>query len=113
LVLKWIENDVGGLAKMETINNAKAALLYDYIDASGFYKNPVNPPDRSIMNVTFTSPNEALDKKFCAEAAAAGFVNLKGHRSVGGMRASIYNAMPSEGVAKLVDFMKQFAAANA
>ncbi|MEG1322132.1 MAG: 3-phosphoserine/phosphohydroxythreonine transaminase [Ruthenibacterium sp.] len=113
LVLKWIENDVGGLAKMEAVNNAKAALLYDYIDASGFYKNPVNPPDRSIMNVTFTAPNEALDKQFCAEAAAAGFVNLKGHRSVGGMRASIYNAMPSEGVAKLVDFMKQFAAKNA
>ena len=112
LVLQWLENDVGGLAKMEERNNAKAKVLYDYIDASGFYKNPVNKPDRSIMNVTFTSPSEELDKKFCAAAAAAGFVNLKGHRSVGGMRASIYNAMPAEGIDKLVVFMKKFAEEN-
>ena len=113
LVLKWIETEVGGLANMETRNNAKAKLLYDYLDGSSFFSNPVNKPDRSIMNVTFTSPSPELDKKFCAEAAAAGFVNLKGHRSVGGMRASIYNAMPAEGVEKLVEFMKQFEADNA
>ena len=98
---------------MEARNNAKAKLLYDYLDGSSFFSNPVNKPDRSIMNVTFTSPSPELDKKFCAEAAAAGFVNLKGHRSVGGMRASIYNAMPAEGVEKLVEFMKQFEADNA
>lgn len=113
LVLKWIETEVGGLANMEARNNAKAKLLYDYLDGSSFFSNPVNKPDRSIMNVTFTSPSPELDKKFCAEAAAAGFVNLKGHRSVGGMRASIYNAMPAEGVEKLVEFMKQFEADNA
>lgn len=113
LVLKWIETEVGGLANMEARNNAKAKLLYDYLDDSSFFSNPVNKPDRSIMNVTFTSPSPELDKKFCAEAAAAGFVNLKGHRSVGGMRASIYNAMPAEGVEKLVEFMKQFEADNA
>ena len=113
LVLKWIENEIGGLEKMEAINNAKAAVLYDYIDASGFYANPVHKPDRSIMNITFTSPSEALDSKFCKEATAAGFANLKGHRSVGGMRASIYNAMPSEGVDALVAFMKKFAQENA
>lgn len=113
LVLKWIENEVGGLGKMELRNNAKAAMLYDYIDASNFYKNPVEKPFRSIMNVTFTAPNGDLDKAFCKQAEAAGFVNLKGHRSVGGMRASIYNAMPAEGVAALVEFMRQFAAANA
>ncbi|MEG1176471.1 MAG: 3-phosphoserine/phosphohydroxythreonine transaminase [Ruthenibacterium sp.] len=113
LVLKWIENEVGGLAEMEKRNNAKAALLYDYLDASAFFQNPVNKPDRSIMNVTFTSPNAELDKKFCAESTAAGFVNLKGHRSVGGMRASIYNAMPAEGVASLVEFMRKFEKENA
>lgn len=113
LVLKWIENEVGGLAEMERRNNAKAKLLYDCIDTSGFYTNPVNKPDRSIMNVTFTTPNEELDKKFCTQATAAGFVNLKGHRSVGGMRASIYNAMPVEGVTELVNFMQKFAAENA
>lgn len=113
LVLKWIENDVGGLAEMEKRNNAKAALLYDYLDSSNFFHNPVEKEFRSIMNVTFTSPSPELDKKFCAEAAEAGFVNLKGHRSVGGMRASIYNAMPYEGVEKLVAFMKRFEADNA
>ena len=112
LVLKWIENEVGGLAAMEARNNAKAKLLYDFLDASEFFTNPVNPADRSIMNVTFTSPSPELDKKFCAAAAEAGFVNLKGHRSVGGMRASIYNAMPAEGVEQLVAFMKEFEKAN-
>lgn len=112
LVLKWIENEVGGLAEMEKRNNAKAAVLYDYIDGSNFYKNPVHKPDRSIMNVTFTSPSEELDKAFCSAATKAGFINLKGHRSVGGMRASIYNAMPAQGIDKLVCFMKEFAAQN-
>lgn len=112
LVLKWIENEVGGLAEMEKRNNAKAKLLYDFLDASEFFKNPVDPADRSVMNVTFTSPSPELDKKFCAEAAEAGLVNLKGHRSVGGMRASIYNAMPAEGVEKLVAFMREFERAN-
>ena len=113
LVLKWIENDIGGLANMEKNNNEKAALLYDYLDSQSFYKAPVQKEYRSIMNVTFTSPSPELDAKFCAEAAKQGFVNLKGHRSVGGMRASIYNAMPKEGVAKLVELMKAFAAENA
>lgn len=113
LVLDWIENQVGSLAEMEKRNNAKAAVLYDYLDSQEFFKNPVEKEFRSIMNVTFTSPTPELDKKFCAEAAAAGFVNLKGHRLVGGMRASIYNAMPAEGVAKLVQFMEDFRKANA
>ena len=112
LVLKWIENEVGGLAVMEQRNNAKAKLLYDFLDASEFFTNPVEPAFRSIMNVTFTSSSPELDKKFCREAAEAGFVNLKGHRSVGGMRASIYNAMPAEGVEQLVAFMKEFEQAN-
>ncbi len=110
LVLKWIEEEVGGLAAMEARNNEKAALLYNYLDSQDFYKNPVNKPDRSIMNVTFTSPTPDTDALFCAEAAKAGFVNIKGHRLVGGMRASIYNAMPREGIVELVAFMKQFAA---
>lgn len=108
LVLHYIEDEVGGLAAMEQINNEKAALLYDYLDASAFFANPVEKQYRSIMNVTFTSPSEELDKLFCTEAAQQGFVNLKGHRLVGGMRASIYNAMPRAGVAGLVDFMKEF-----
>ncbi len=112
LVLKWIENEVGGLAEMEKRNNAKAKMLYDFLDGSEFFTNPVNPADRSVMNVTFTSPSPELDKKFCAEAAEAGFVNLKGHRSVGGMRASIYNAMPAEGGEKLVAFMQEFERTN-
>lgn len=112
LTLKYIENEVGGLAEMEKRNNAKAALLYDYLDGQEFYKNPVQKEFRSIMNVTFTSPDPETDKKFCAAAAQAGFVNLKGHRLVGGMRASIYNAMPAEGVAKLVQFMDDFAKQN-
>ena len=113
LVCHWIEDEVGGLDKMLEHNEKKAAILYDYLDSQSFFKNPVEKDSRSLMNVTFTSPNPDMDKKFCAEAAAAGFVNLKGHRSVGGMRASIYNAMPIEGVEKLVEFMKKFAAENA
>ncbi len=112
LTLRWIEEVVGGLDKMEEINNRKANILYDYLDSQDFFNNPVEKKDRSIMNVTFTSPNADLDAKFCKEAAQAGFVNLKGHRLVGGMRASIYNAMPEEGIVKLVEFMKNFAQAN-
>ena len=113
LVLKYLENDIGGLANMQKINEAKAKVLYDYLDGQDFFTNPVEHRYRSTMNVTFTSPNADLDKKFCAEAAEAGFVNLKGHRLVGGMRASIYNAMPTEGVDKLVDFMEKFRKENA
>ena len=113
LVLKYLENDIGGLANMQKINEAKAKVLYDYLDGQDFYNNPVEHRYRSTMNVTFTSPNPDMDKKFCAEAAEAGFVNLKGHRLVGGMRASIYNAMPAEGVDKLVDFMEKFRKENA
>jgi phosphoserine aminotransferase len=113
LVLKYLENDIGGLANMQKINEAKAKVLYDYLDGQEFFTNPVEHRYRSTMNVTFTSPNPDMDKKFCAEAAEAGFVNLKGHRLVGGMRASIYNAMPAEGVDKLVDFMEKFRKENA
>ncbi len=108
LVLDYLEHEVGGLEKMQQINEAKAKVLYDYLDSQSFYTNPVEPRYRSTMNVTFTSPDADTDKRFCAEAAAAGFVNLKGHRLVGGMRASIYNAMPPEGVDKLVAFMEAF-----
>ena len=113
LVLKYLENDIGGLANMQKINEAKAKVLYDYLDGQEFFTNPVEHRYRSTMNVTFTSPDPDLDKKFCAEAADAGFVNLKGHRLVGGMRASIYNAMPAEGIDKLVDFMEKFRKENA
>ena len=113
LVLKYLENDIGGLANMQKINEAKAKVLYDYLDGQDFFQNPVEHRYRSTMNVTFTSPDPDMDKKFCAEAAEAGFVNLKGHRLVGGMRASIYNAMPPEGIDKLVDFMEKFRKENA
>ncbi len=112
LVLQWIENEMGGLEQMEKYNNEKASVLYNFIDESSFYNNPVNKADRSIMNVTFTSPSEELDKKFCSESEKAGFINLKGHRSVGGMRASIYNAMPIQGVKDLVEFMAKFEKEN-
>ena len=113
LVLDYLEHEVGGLAAMQQINEAKAKVLYDYLDSQDFYKNPVEHRYRSTMNVTFTSPDTDIDKKFCAEAAAAGLVNLKGHRLVGGMRASIYNAMPPAGIDKLVEFMEAFRKANA
>lgn len=112
LVLEWIQNEIGGLEKMKERNAAKAKVLYDFIDSSKLFQNNVNPEDRSMMNVTFVTGDADLDKKFCKEAAEAGFVNLKGHRSVGGMRASIYNAMPLAGVQTLVDFMKQFETEN-
>lgn len=107
LVLEWIEK-LGGLEEMKRRNEAKAKILYDFIDSSKMFSNPVRPCDRSLMNVTFVTESDELNKKFVAEAAQAGFVNLKGHRSVGGMRASIYNAMPIEGVEQLVEFMKEF-----
>ncbi len=111
LVFKWLKEQ-GGLAAMAERNRAKAALLYDYIDGSGFYRNPVEVSARSWMNVPFTLPREALDAAFLKESEAAGLLALKGHRAVGGMRASIYNAMPLAGVQALVDFMKDFAKRN-
>ena len=108
LVLEWLKNDIGGLANMKKINEEKAGLLYDFLDSSSLFKGTVVKKDRSLMNVPFITGNEEADARFVKEAAAAGFVNLKGHRSVGGMRASIHNAMPVEGVKKLVDFMREF-----
>lgn len=108
LVLEWIEKEIGGLENMNAINKEKAALLYNFLDESKLFKATVSGKDRSLMNIPFITGNEDLDKAFVAESKAAGFVNLKGHRSVGGMRASIYNAMPKEGVEKLVAFMKDF-----
>ncbi|MBR4910838.1 MAG: 3-phosphoserine/phosphohydroxythreonine transaminase [Clostridia bacterium] len=112
LVFKWIKK-LGGLEEMKKINEKKAKILYDFLDSSKLFKGTVVPEDRSLMNVPFITGNEELDAKFVAEAKAAGFVNIKGHRSVGGMRASIYNAMPVEGVEKLVEFMKKFEEENA
>jgi phosphoserine aminotransferase len=111
LVFKWLRRQ-GGLAAMEQRNRAKAQLLYGTIDGSGFYRNPVDPACRSWMNVPFLLPRAELEKPFAAEAARAGLTNLEGHRSVGGMRASIYNAMPLEGVQALCDFMREFARRN-
>ena len=111
LVYEWIL-ELGGLEKMKERNEKKAKILYDYLDSQDYYKAPVEKESRSMMNVTFVTGNPELEKKFAKEAAEYGLVNLKGHRSVGGMRASIYNAMPIEGVEKLVKFMKEFAANN-
>lgn len=108
LVLRWIEEEIGGLAAMKERNEQKAKLLYDYLDTSKLFHNPVTPKDRSMMNVTFVSGDQELDAQFVKEAKEQGLINIKGHRSVGGMRASIYNAMPYEGVEKLVAFMKAF-----
>ena len=113
LVLEWIKDEIGGLDKMQELNEKKAKLLYDFLDNSKLFKGTVVPEDRSLMNVPFVTGNEELDAKFVKESTAAGFVNLKGHRSVGGMRASIYNAMPLEGVEKLVAFMQKFEEENA
>ena len=112
LVLEWIKNEIGGLEKMQEINEKKAGLLYDFLDSSKMFKGTVVPEDRSLMNVPFVTGDEELDAKFVKAAAEQGFVNLKGHRTVGGMRASIYNAMPVEGVEKLVAFMKDFEEKN-
>jgi phosphoserine aminotransferase len=109
LVFKWLKQ-LGGLAEIERRNIAKAKLLYAAIDASGFYSNPVDTADRSRMNVPFRLPDERLDAPFLEGAEARGLAQLKGHRAVGGMRASIYNAMPLEGVEQLVEYMREFAA---
>ncbi len=111
LVLEWIK-DMGGLEAMQAVNVKKAKILYDFLDNSKMFKGTVVPEDRSLMNVPFVTDSEELNAKFIKEATEKGFVNLKGHRSVGGMRASIYNAMPIEGVEKLVEFMAEFEAAN-
>lgn len=110
-VFKWLKAQ-GGLSVMKEKNEKKAGILYDFLDNSKLFKGTVRKEDRSLMNVPFVTGNDELDAKFIKEAQAAGFVNLKGHRSVGGMRASIYNAMPIEGVEKLVEFMKRFEAEN-
>ena len=107
LVFKWLKN-LGGLEAMAQINREKAAVLYDFLDESALFSSTVAPRDRSLMNVPFVTGDKDLDAEFVAEAAKAGLVNLKGHRLVGGMRASIYNAMPVEGVRSLVDFMAAF-----
>ena len=112
LVLKWLKNDIGGLEAMKKINVDKANLLYDFLDNSKLYSNPVRKEFRSIMNVTFVTGDKDKDDKFAKEAEKAGFVNIKGHRSVGGMRASIYNAMPVEGIKDLIEFMKKFEIEN-
>jgi len=110
-VFKWIQK-MGGLEAMKQINEEKAKVLYDFLDESSMFKGTVRREDRSLMNVPFITDSEELNAKFIAESKAAGFENLKGHRSVGGMRASIYNAMPIEGVKALVDFMKKFELEN-
>lgn len=107
LVFKWLK-EMGGVAEIQKINEEKACLLYDYLDESKMFKGTVAKKDRSLMNIPFVTGDKDLDAKFIKEAAANGLVNLKGHRTVGGMRASIYNAMPVEGVQKLVEFMKKF-----
>lgn len=108
LVLEWIKNDIGGLENIKKINEKKAFMFYDFLDSSDVFRGTVVKEDRSLMNIPFITGDEELDKRFIAQASEAGFVNIKGHRSVGGMRASIYNAMPIEGVEKLIDFMKKF-----
>ena len=110
-VFKWLKKQ-GGLVGIKELNEKKAKILYDFLDSSKLFKGTVRKEDRSLMNVPFVTGDEELDAKFVKEAKAAGFVNLKGHRSVGGMRASIYNAMPIEGVEKLVDFMRNFEKEN-
>lgn len=112
LVCEWVKEN-GGIAAMQKVNEKKAAILYDYLDSSAMFSATVAAKeDRSLMNVPFVATSEELNAKFIKEATAAGFVNLKGHRTVGGMRASIYNAMPVEGVEALVEFMKKFEAEN-
>ena len=110
-VFKYLKS-IGGIKEMERRNRKKSTMLYDYIDSSSLYKCPVAKEDRSLMNVVFVTGNADLDKKFVAEAKEAGLVNLAGHRSIGGMRASIYNAMPEEGVETLISFMKKFEEEN-
>lgn len=110
-VFKWIQAQ-GGLAAMAERNQAKARLLYDYLDSSEFFRGTAQPDSRSLMNVCFRGPTEELEARFISEATKRGLDGLKGHRSVGGMRASIYNACPTESVQVLVSFMKEFERAN-
>ncbi len=112
LMLEWIKNDIGGLEKMKERNEKKAAVLYDFLDSSSLFKGTVVKEDRSLMNIPFVTGDKELDALFVKEAEERGFVNLKGHRSTGGMRVSTYNAMPIEGVEKLVAFMKEFEEAH-
>lgn len=112
LVLEWVKNEIGGLEAMKERNEKKAKLLYDFLDSSKLFKGTVVPEDRSLMNVPFITGDKDLDALFVKQAKENGFVNIKGHRSVGGMRASIYNAMPYEGVDALVKFMAEFEKAN-
>ncbi len=111
LVFRWLDK-MGGVSTIQKINEEKASMLYDFIDNSTFYTNNVRECDRSIMNVPFVSPNQELDAKFVAESAKSGLLSLKGHKVTGGMRASIYNAMPIEGVKALIEFMKKFEMEN-
>jgi len=111
LVLEWVKAQ-GGVSAIQKVNEEKAKILYDFLDSSELFKGTVVPEDRSLMNIPFVTGSKELDAKFVKEAKEAGFVNLKGHRTVGGMRASIYNAMPIEGVRALVEFMKKFEAEN-
>ncbi len=111
LVFRWLKK-LGGVKEIQKINEYKAGLLYDFIDNSSFYKNSVNKQDRSLMNVPFVTSSEDLDAQFVKEASKNGIVSIKGHRLVGGMRASIYNAMPIEGVKALIEFMKKFEMEN-
>jgi len=106
-IFEWLKS-MGGVSEMEKLNNRKAKKLYSFIDQSDFYENGINKEDRSIMNIPFQLIDEDLNSKFLEESKEAGLLALKGHRSVGGMRASIYNAMPEEGVDALVDFMEKF-----
>jgi phosphoserine aminotransferase len=112
LVAKWLEETVGGLDKMEAINEQKSALIYGYLDSQDFYRGTAEPASRSHMNVTFRLPTPELEKQFIDQSLAAGLGGLKGHRSVGGCRASIYNAVPLAAVQSLVDFMKEFVRKN-
>ncbi len=108
LVLEFIKNEIGGLENMKVINEKKAEMIYNFLDSSKLFKSPVAKEDRSIMNIPFVTEDKILDNEFVSQAEANGMVNLKGHRTVGGMRASIYNAMPIDGVKKLVEFMEAF-----
>jgi phosphoserine aminotransferase len=111
LVFEWID-EMGGIKAIEAVNKEKAGILYNFLDESKLFATPVNKSDRSLMNIPFTAPTDELNEKFISESAKEGLSTLRGHRSVGGMRASIYNAMPVEGVKKLVDFMKKFELEN-
>lgn len=113
LMFEWLKNEIGGLENMKKLNEQKAKLIYDFLDSSKLFKGTTAKEDRSLMNIPFVTGNADLDALFVKQAAENGFVNIKGHRTVGGMRASVYNGMPLEGVEKLVAFMKKFEEENA